>query len=70
VPGLRVIILLFDQVQRGNYHRAAELRLYMDTYGLTPKGAQDRRWQPPNEEESVHPSIAKPREYAHLRVVD
>jgi hypothetical protein len=50
LPGLRVVILLHDQVMRGEYQRANELRLQMDTYGITPKGQQDRRWAPPAEE--------------------
>lgn len=46
VPGLRVVIRLYDQVERGEFQRSAELRLSMDTYGITPKGQQDRRWRP------------------------
>ena len=45
VPGLRVMVKLYDQVERGEFVRAGELRLWMDTYGLTPKGQQDRRWE-------------------------
>lgn len=47
VPGLRQLIRLYDQVERGKFQRAAETRLQMDTYGITPKGQQDRRWRPP-----------------------
>ena len=47
VPGLRQVIRLYDAVERGEYHRSPELRLQMDTYGITPKGQQDRRWRPP-----------------------
>lgn len=47
VPGLRQLIRLYDQVERGEFQRSSELRLQMDTYGLTPKGQQDRRWKPP-----------------------
>jgi hypothetical protein len=47
LPGLRQVIRLYDQVERGEFQRSGELRLEMDTYGITPKGQQDRRWQPP-----------------------
>lgn len=47
LPGLRQLVRLFDQVERGEFQRASELRLQMDTYGITPKGQQDRRWKAP-----------------------
>ncbi len=47
VPGLTIVILLWDQVNRGEYQRSAELRLQMDGYGITPKGQTDRRWEKP-----------------------
>ena len=53
LPGLRTVIRLYDQVERGEFTRANELRLQMDTYGITPKGQQDRRW--------VRPSTDAPR---------
>jgi hypothetical protein len=53
LPGLRQLVRLYDQVERGKFERAAELRLQMDTYGITPKGQQDRRWQKPSEGKSV-----------------
>jgi hypothetical protein len=65
IPGLRVVILLYDQVQRGDHHRASELRLQMDTYGITPKGQQDRRWKPPEQTQSV----AKVSRYRRLEAV-
>ena len=46
LPGLECVILLYDQVRRGEFQRANELRLQMDNYGITPKGQQDRRWRP------------------------
>jgi hypothetical protein len=51
LPGLQHVIRLYDQVQRGGFQRSAELRLSMDTYGITPKGQQDRRWKPPSSEQ-------------------
>jgi hypothetical protein len=50
LPGLLTVVLLYDQVQRGEFQRANELRLQMDTYGITPKGQQDRRWVRPSED--------------------
>src|SRR5262245_42053258 len=44
VPGLRVLIRLYDLVLRGQSARAPELRQWLDTYGISPKGQQDRRW--------------------------
>lgn len=74
LPGLRQLIRLYDQVERGEFQRAAELRLQMDTYGITPKGQQDRRWTRPQTDEvpssqpPQRPDGASP--YAHLRVVN
>lgn len=70
LPGLRQLVRLYDQVERGEFQRAAELRLQMDTYGVTPKGQQDRRWRPP-----VAPREPKPApgggssSYGHLKTV-
>lgn len=70
LPGLRQVIRLYDQVERGEFQRATELRLQMDTFGITPKGQQDRRW--------VKPDAGAPAEggggpkgsaYSHLRAV-
>lgn len=70
LPALRQVIRLYDQVERGEFQRAAELRLQMDTYGISPKGQQDRRWRPPKIEQ---PSPANQSRagghYAHLRAV-
>lgn len=71
LPGLRQVVRLYDQVERGEFQRASELRLQMDTYGVTPKGQQDRRWRPPAEPDK--PQRAKrasgASHYEHLRVV-
>jgi hypothetical protein len=50
LPGLRTLVRLYDQVERGEFQRANEVRLQMDTYGITPKGQKDRRWAPPVKE--------------------
>ena len=47
LPGLRHTVGLYDLVQRGETRAASELRQMMDSYGITKKGQQDRRWLPP-----------------------
>jgi hypothetical protein len=70
LPGLFLVIKLFDQVQRGAYQRSAELRIQMDTYGLTPKGQQDRRWKAPELEAPERaPGAGGNSRYGHLRAV-
>ncbi len=74
LPGLRQVIRLYDQVERGEFQRSSELRLSMDTYGITPKGQQDRRWVKPKADEaataaSAPADKAKKSRYAHLRAV-
>lgn len=69
LPGLRQVIRLYDQVERGEFQRASELRLQMDTYGITPKGQQDRRWKPPADSAPDAVSASGER-YGHLRPVD
>jgi hypothetical protein len=69
VPGLRTLVRLYDQVERGEFQRAGELRLQMDTYGITPKGQQDRRWRPPQGEKPADAADHGGSRYAHLRAV-
>lgn len=61
VPGLRQVIRLYDQLERGEFQRASELRLQMDTYGITPKGQQDRRWKRPEDGPAAPVVQIKPR---------
>lgn len=68
LPGLRQLIRLYDQVERGEFQRAAELRLQMDTYGITPKGQQDRRWKAPEAAET-NQRERKGGHYSHLKVI-
>ncbi len=68
VPGLRVLIRLYDQVERGRYGLAGELRLWLDTYGATPKGAMDRRWRRPEPAEPAKKAASDP--YRFLKVVE
>lgn len=69
LPGLRHVIRLYDQVERGEYQRSAELRLSMDTYGITPKGQQDRRWARPVEPKPARAVGRATGTYGHLRSV-
>jgi len=66
LPALRQMVRLYDQVERGEFQRATELRLLMDTYGVTPKGQQDRRWKPPTGEVAASSTGSS---YGHLRAV-
>lgn len=68
LPGLRMVIRLYDEVERGEFQRSSELRISMDTYGITPKGQQDRRWKPPVESKPEGRPAAGGR-YSHLRAV-
>ena len=70
LPGLRQLVRLYDQVERGEFQRATELRLAMDTYGISPKGQQDRRWSQPDAESEAVTTATPPSRYAGLRVVN
>lgn len=78
LPQLRQLAHIFDAVARGDYVRATELRLWLDTWGISPKGQQDRRWVAPKpaEEAPAASSAAGPNaqeapvpisRYEHLR---
>ncbi len=71
LPMLELVIRLFDLVETGKASAAlrSELRLLMDNYGISPKGRQDRRWQPPAETVTAPARPAVDR-YAHLRTID
>ena len=71
LPGLRKVVKLYDATERGELHRSAELRMMMDTYGITPKGQQDRRWARPKQEDQPigDRNTAAANPYDHLRVV-
>ena len=62
LPQIRSMVRLYDQVERGEFQRHPELRLMLDTYGVTPKGRQDRRWAPPLEpEKAARQQVSKAR---------
>lgn len=66
LPALRQMVRLYDQVERGEFQRASELRLTMESLGATPKGQQDRRWKKP--EAAPEATTATPGgRYGHLR---
>lgn len=70
LPGLRQVIRLYDQVERGVFQRSSELRLQMDAYGITPKGQQDRRWKKPEAPAAPVVGTSGPSgRYGHLRPV-
>lgn len=69
LPGLRTLIRIYDQVERGEFQRANELRLQMDTYGITPKGQQDRRWARPSDEKPVAAPVRSINRRKQLKVV-
>jgi hypothetical protein len=71
VPGIRIAVRLFDQVQRGRFQLAGEWRQWADTYGITPKGAAERRWLQLKKPEAVPPAPpAGDERYGHLRAVE
>lgn len=71
LPGLRQAVRLYDQVERGEFQRAAELRMTMDTYGMTPKGAAQLHWTPPKDVSAGADPVVTAADdpYAKLRVV-
>ena len=74
LPALRIVIKLYARSWSGKASSSerSELRQLMDSYGITPKGQQDRRWAPPA---TLVPPAASPDPeetagpYGHLRVV-
>lgn len=68
LPGLRLVIRLWEKADAGRASGSerSELRQLMDSYGITPKGQQDRRWRAPERAEAAAPA---PSPYARLQVV-
>ena len=69
LPGLRVLIRLYDEVMAGRGTLAGELRLWADNSGVTPRGQQDRRWQPPADDQAPAAPAGGDR-YSHLRILE
>lgn len=70
LPVLRQIICLYDAIERQEASAAelSQFRQLIDTYGITPKGQQDRRWAPPAAE-PVSPKKPTSRNRPRLKVV-
>ena len=74
LPALRVIASLYDRVERGEFVRSAELRMWSDSFGITPRGRQSLRWKPPAEGATRAPAAgtsngsAARKRYGHLTV--
>lgn len=74
LPMLRYVAALFNRLQAKDATAAerSEFRQLADSFGLTKKGQQDRRWQPPKPEDvpaAQQPEQPAPSRYAHLRAV-
>jgi hypothetical protein len=73
LPQINVAIKLYDSFERGEFKNVTELRQWMDSLGLTPKGQQDRRWAPPKADElpaaATDDAPVAASRYAHLRAV-
>jgi hypothetical protein len=76
VPGLRLVIRMYDDVERGTQTKAADrasLHAWMRSYGITPDGQQKLRWQRPTPAEvpssQSQPSGAAADKYAHLTIL-
>lgn len=71
LPGLRQVARLYDACERGALQRHSELRMAMDTYGMTPKGQQDRRWKaPPKEKPETSEAKVVTGRWGDLKVAD
>lgn len=55
LAALELVAQLFDEVKRGQTD-VAKLTPLLDRYGITPKGRQDLRWEPPE----AAPAPSKP----------
>lgn len=61
LPALRQLVRVYNEVEKGQFQRAAELRLAMDAFGVTPKGRQVLRWRPQLDEEGKPPAPRRGR---------
>jgi hypothetical protein len=71
LPILRQIVKLYDKAERDEASAAelTQFRQLLDSYGITPKGQQDRRWQPPKVEPNATTVEPDGKLYGHLRAV-
>ena len=70
LPALRQVIRLYDQVERGEFQRAGELRLQMDSYGITPKGQKENRWIRRDGQQQPPVRAQKDRKASVLKVLE
>jgi hypothetical protein len=71
LPVLRMVIKLYARTLSGTAtgSERSEFRQLADSYGITPKGQQDRRWKRPEAAPAATPEMT-PTPYAHLSVVN
>lgn len=71
LPQIRKTIQLYDATERGDFKAISELRQWMDGIGVTFKGQQMLRWQPPKDEDAQKPEAPQQPggRFAHLRAV-
>lgn len=73
LPNLYLIAKLYDECHRGKASAAqqSEYRQLCDSYGISPKGQQDRRWKPPEEAPKTAPVASTGKSvYGHLTSVE
>lgn len=70
LPVLLQLIKFYDHVARGGASAAdkGELRRWLDGYGISKKGQQDRRWLAPSNAPASPALVSSP--YRHLRAVN
>jgi hypothetical protein len=68
---LRQVAKLFDKIERNDASSAemTQYRQLLDSYGITPKGQQDRRWTRPKADEAEPLVENKEGRYGHLKAV-
>ena len=71
LPQIRTAIQLYDAKERGDFKAVTELRQWMDGIGVTFKGQQMLRWQPPKDDATPKPEPETPDagKYGYLRAV-
>ncbi len=71
LPNLRLIVVLYSTIasRRATAAERSEFRQLADSYGITPKGQQDRRWTAPKPDQDGAQSDVAPSPYAHLGIV-
>jgi len=73
LEAVRALAHLHTELERGKSSLAGEVRLRMDSLGLTPRGKRDNRWRVVEHEGAAQggtPPKQKPSRYRHLRAVD